>query len=353
MDTDTIKVVMLIDAWFPNQTGAGQVGGVQVHVKRLRKQLEAAFPCEIELFYMAHPNPVIRYFWPFIGAIQVLQYLKLHPAHLIHTHGTLSAIAGKLVSLVSKLPIIHTVHATASLDLKRRTPMAFIERLILTKVPYDSQISVSQNFLKYANVNQNLTVIPNGVDINEFNQVRVKKHDQPTLIWVGKNTHEKGLDILKEAIARVRKKYPDLRSELVTNGRLMGRELITAYKKAHLFVLPSRSEAHPISLLEAWAAKLPVVVTNVGDNEDMVEDGVNGYLVEPDNVSQLASSILKILRARVTDERMGQAGYELVKRRYSWEQVAERTFLVYQDLKDHMAKETRLSGSPSLSTSSK
>ena len=140
----------------------------------------------------------------------------------------------------------------------------------------------------------------------------------------------KGLPILRQAILKVRKKIPDLKAVLVSGGQYTGKSLIKAYKRAHVFVLSSLAEGQPITLLEAWAAKLPVVVTNVGDNAKMVQDGVNGYLVEPNNVVQLTQAILKVLRARTKNTKMGEAGYELVKQEYSWDKVAESTWQVYQ-----------------------
>ena len=81
--------------------------------------------------------------------------------------------------------------------------------------------------------------------------------------------------------------------------------------------------------MEAWAAKLPVVVTKVGDNSRMVKDGVNGYLVEPGNTRDLARAIKKVLKNK-NRKKMGQEGYKLVKKKYTWQNCAKKTYEVYK-----------------------
>lgn len=333
------QIVMLVDAWFPKKSGGqGVFGGGQVHVWELKKRLTAKYHLDVAIFFPAHPNIFIRSLWTVYVIPKVLLWAKTHPPSLIHSHGFNSGIPAKICSLVLKVPVIHTVHGSALMDQNLRQPKAWLEKLILTKIRYDGQISVAKRFLTYPNVNRVMAVIPNGVDVQAFNAIRVKKYANPSLIWVGRDDRVKGLTVLKQAIQKVRKVMPNLKSNLVTGGRLRGKALIKAYKRAHVFVLSSLAEGQPITLLEAWAAKLPVVVTAVGDNPDMVVDGVNGYLVEPGKVNPLAAAIIRVLRARTKDRQMGLSGYRLVKKNYSWEMVASQTFAFYQRVMQNYTK---------------
>jgi len=325
-----LHIVMLIEAWFPRGNRKGGVfGGGQVHVRELRHVLQKKYNCHVELFYPAHPNIAIRLLWSFYVIVRLFRYVRLHKVDLIHSHGYNSGFPAVVIGKLFQIPTVHTVHGSSLIDQNASSPKAWLERWLLTGLKYSAQISVSSNFLKHKNVNQDITVIPNGVNIAEFNAVKVKKNDIPTIIWVGRKDKVKGIDILKKAILKVRKRIPNVKTELVTNGRLYGKSLIKAYKRSHVFVLPSYAEGQPITLLEAWAAKLPVVVTNVGENPNMVIDGINGFLVPAGNSRQLASAILKVLRAKVTNVRMGEAGYALVKQKYTWEKVAHHTYQTY------------------------
>lgn len=325
-----LHILMLADAWFPSDLdGPGEFSGMQVHIREIRKHLRDNHRSQVELFFPANPNLLIRWSWSIIVMFQVYNYSRSHPVDIIHSHGNISAIPAKCLSIFLGKPLIHTVHRFSELDLNKKNLKALLQWVVLTKIPYTAQITISRSFLKEKNLNRNIIFIPNGVSVSAFNAIKVDKAKQPTLIWVGRDDPSKGLEYLRKAIKKVRQSIPELQAELVTGGRLTGGELIKAYKRSHLFVLPSLTETLPMSLLEAWAAKLPVVVTAVGDIPEMVTDGINGYLIEPGNVKQLNQAILKALRAKVTNIRMGEAGYEYVKKHYSWKEVANQTHKVY------------------------
>lgn len=320
------RIAMLIDAWFPFY------GGGQVHVDNLTRHLGKRPRLTIELFYAGRSYILVRLFWSIIAILQVLYYHQKKSFDLIHSHGYIAGLPAKVLSLLLKIPVVHTVHGSSLIDQNKKTPKAWLERILLTKISYDAQITVSSNFLMHENVNQNISIIPNGVDVSKFNKIKTRKNSKPSIIWVGRDDRVKGIKYLKAAIVKVRKKFPSLHAELVTGGRLVGEALIKAYKQSHVFVLSSLAEGQPLTLLEAWAAKLPVVVTNVGDNPQMVKDGINGYLVESENTQQLANSIIKVLKNKSRAKKMGLSGYRLVKSKYSWEAVAKQTYQVYRKL---------------------
>ncbi len=331
------SVAIIVDTWFPD------FGGKQVHIKNLRTKLHQHFHTKTELYYSGITNPVLRIFWPFWVIIKILKDHKTHPYDLIHSHGVIAGIPAKVVSLIVKIPVVHTVHGSPNLDQKLKNLGCLMEKIVLTKIKFTQQISVSENFKKHTNIN-NPIIIPNGVDVVAFNKVRTRKNKNPTLIWVGKDIPEKGVSILKEAIVRVRKKIPKLETELVTGGRLTGKKLIRAYKKSHVFVLPSLAEGQPITMLEAWAAKLPIIATNVGDNSKLVKHEENGLLIEPDNLNQLVKAILKVLRSRTKGKPMGLAGHRLVNKQFSWLSVAKSTYAVYKQVisSRHSGKRQRI-----------
>lgn len=325
-----IHIAVIIDSWFPGPNRVGVVGGGQVHIKEVTRRIQAKYSATFSLFFPGNKLLLYRIFWPVIALFRIIQLHKRHPIQIIHSHSVVAAIVGKIASMLTNIPQIHTVHGSHLLDLHSSSPFAWIQQRILTQTHYKAQISVSQSFLKYKNVNTAPIIIPNGVDVSDFDAVNVEKNQDPTIIWVGRNHPAKGLSYLREAIAKVRKKYPNLKSRFVTGGQLTGTALIKAYKRAHMFVLPSLAEGQPITLLEAWAAKLPVIATAVGDNPVMIKSGENGYLVEPASANQLAQAIQKILRARTADAKMGETGYHMVKKNYTWDKTAAKTWKVYQ-----------------------
>lgn len=332
MDASAINVAILIDSWFPGKKRIGSVGGNQIHVKTLTERLSRRHLVHFSLFFPAYDNIVYKLFWPLIAFVRLVELHRRQPFDLLHAHGPISAMVVFIAGKILKLPTIQTIHGTHLMDLKTKTLGSWIQRQIFTNTPFTALISVSHSFLKYPNINNTIHIIPNGVDVHEFDAVTVDKYPDPTIIWVGKNDPSKGITVLRQAIAKIRKKMPNLQAKLITGGALTGKALIRAYKRSHVFVLPSLAESQSIALLEAWAAKLPVVATSVGDNPSIVKNGVNGYLVEPGNVTQLAEAIHKILRARNKNIKMGEAGYNLVKQTYSWDKTAATTWQVYRQV---------------------
>ena len=106
------------------------------------------------------------------------------------------------------------------------------------------------------------------------------------------------------------------------------KRLIREFKSSHLFILPSLAEGQPITLLEAWAAGLPVVVTKVGSLAYYVKSQ-NGYLVPPADSQKMAETILKAMENKGLQQ-MGEHGFWLVKKRYTWFKTAQKYFSVYQ-----------------------
>lgn len=99
-----------------------------------------------------------------------------------------------------------------------------------------------------------------------------------------------------------------------------------------LFVLPSRTEGLPNVALEAFAAKKPVVATAVGGVPEVVEDGVSGHLVPPGRPDLLADAILRMLSDPERMRAMGQAGYERVKRDFTFEAQTEKLEAIYRQV---------------------
>ena len=110
-------------------------------------------------------------------------------------------------------------------------------------------------------------------------------------------------------------------------GKLPHNELLGVMRKSDVFVLNTKYEGLPHIVLEAMAEGLPVVTTNVGGNPEVVENEINGILVEPDDKKQIKEAVLKILRNDDFREKIaGQARKALGK--FSEEKMIKKTLAV-------------------------
>ena len=153
---------------------------------------------------------------------------------------------------------------------------------------------------------------------------------KPMILTIGQFIHRKGFDILLEAAAKLTEdveihivggeptqEYQDLCKRLgLTNicfdGFMKKDRLIQYYKAADLFVLPTREDIWGLVINEAMAYGLPVITTDrCVAGLDLVEDGVNGYIVSVGNPSQLAEKMEQALGADLS--RMGQCALERIQ----------------------------------------
>jgi glycosyltransferase involved in cell wall biosynthesis len=207
-----------------------------------------------------------------------------------------------------------------------------------------------------------ITVIRNGILVpsvrGDRSRIRaalgLDAHDR-VVLTVARYTYQKGHDTLLDAIPSVLAGAPCARFVWVGTGPLEAvmREAVCArgldrhvaflgqrhdvpdlMRGADLFVLPSRFEGLPLAVLEAMAAKLPVVATRVCGTEEAVQDGVTGVLVEPDDPQALAAALSNVLTKPHLARRLGASGYARVKRAFEASRMAQATLALYRELLD-------------------
>ena len=100
-------------------------------------------------------------------------------------------------------------------------------------------------------------------------------------------------------------------------------------------VLPSRWEGMPSAVLEAMACGLPCVATRVSGSEDIIEPGVNGLLVEPEDYEDMARALLTLLRDPARARQYGQAARATIENQYSLDHIIDGYINLYQKMVDN------------------
>jgi len=207
-----------------------------------------------------------------------------------------------------------------------------------------------------------ITVVHSGIALHQAppetetrrlrERLGISPHD-PVLGIVAHILPHKGYDDLVQALALVREKFPDVKCLIVGRAprqRYLQRLLQLAERLSvrdrlillgfqedvapflhamDVFVLPSRTEGLPITILEVMAAGKPVVATKVGGIPEVVRDGQTGLLVPSMDPSRLAEALIQLLEAPALAKAMGQAGRTHVESHFSMEREARQTSLVY------------------------
>jgi len=194
-------------------------------------------------------------------------------------------------------------------------------------------------------------VIHNGIDIGEFEL----RHDNPRLATgrqyvfaMGRHVHQKGFDVLIRAWHQLHLLDFDLviggsgmDTELLQGlirelklegslhliGRLDRNGVVSHLQHASCFVLPSRHEPFGIVVLEAMAARTPVIATAVGGVPEFVTDGVNGRLVPGDSVNAMAQALQELIVNGVSETQIN-AGYSTAAA-HDWSTIATEYLNIY------------------------
>ncbi|WP_139173476.1 glycosyltransferase family 4 protein [Geodermatophilus telluris] len=199
-----------------------------------------------------------------------------------------------------------------------------------------------------------VALIDNGVPLGDFSGPP-SAHQPPRVLYVGLLTPRKGVVDLLTAARLLRERgvahelwllggTPDegpaaeaeVRAVLDADVRVLGtrppEQMPAAFADADVFCLPSWWEAMPLSVLEAMAAGLPVVASDVGDIGRAVADGVTGYVVPAKDPDQLAAALERLLVDPELRRRMGAAGRERVKAMFSSDVTAREVSALYRRL---------------------
>ncbi len=179
---------------------------------------------------------------------------------------------------------------------------------------------------------RDVRVVPSGIEIPE---AVGEPDDPPHALFVGRLSEEKGvLELLEatEGIPRVivgdgllRDRVPD------AVGFVPPSEVGAYYERAAVVVCPSRREGYGVAAREAMAYGRPVVASAVGGLLDAVEDGVTGIRVPPRDPAALRAAIDLLLRDRELRARLGAAGREAARTRFSWDAATAETVRAYRD----------------------
>lgn len=210
------------------------------------------------------------------------------------------------------------------------------------------------------------TVFP-GVDISLYSkpvnisevEKKYKLKGKRLVIYVGRLDKEKGVEYLiraaKEISAEIyilgggdyQENLEKLTAELkLTNVHFLGyfgreyvKELRKFYQRADVVVVPSTvKEAFGLVILEAMAAKTPVVASNIGGIPNIIKDGKTGFLVHPRSVKEIAEKVNKILDNEKLRQAMRERCFKLIEEKFTWEKAAKSIRESYQATVKHIVR---------------
>lgn len=176
------------------------------------------------------------------------------------------------------------------------------------------------------------------------------------VLYVGRLVPVKGVDVLIEAVPKILSVHPNVKLVIIGEGyarqhlsnlvRSLGidhkvyfagyisdHEVRKILHHAEVQVIPSRYEPFGIVCLEAMASGVPVVASDIGGLSEIMEDGVTGLKVPPDNSDALASAVNRVLSDATLRDSISEKAREQVVKQFSWEAVVDMMIQIYNSIR--------------------
>lgn len=369
-----VCVLFAVDSTFPGLGGAEiqavklaralRERGVSVEFVSPQVSTEQPLVDSVEGFTVNRiPYPHIRLLGSLVLMYRFARYLMANRQRFdcVHIHVTrlLAATAGAVRSR-SGLPVITKISGFFEFEggvldnRKRFWPVNFLSRLALRKIDYVQTISIQtrEKLLAAGFRDEQICFVPNGID------TRVQAPPMPESAslcvgYCGRLREVKGVHVLLEAFARSRQLRPQAQLQLLIAGdgdtlralrqqvqrlnlvdsvTFLGRVDDTAafFSSIDIYVQPSFAEGLPNSVIEAMLASRPVLATDIGGNQDLVKDGVTGFLFPAGDDQRLSEIIVSCVDKREQLGSIGAAGRQVIVQNYGFGRVVEQLMDLYR-----------------------
>lgn len=310
-------------------------------------------------FWFKISNTLINPIWYW----QIKRIFSIEQPDIIHLHSPVVYMADVAAIAAKNTPTVLTYHSGSMI---KGTWLAdsiieIYETIFLPALfkRANAIVAISQKFAerKFPQFINKIYFIPTGVDLNRFKKTPLPIKE--TVTFVGRIEHNsswKGIDQLLEAMILVIKKRPQAKLELIGGGDAveyyrtrtqklgisssvtffgpqLGQNLVEAYQRAKVVVLPSTSdsEAFSVTLIEAMASGRPIIGTNIGGTPQVIEDGKNGLLVQPKDPRVLAEAIERVFSDHTLATHLADFGAEKA-RDFSWDIQTKKYSDIFKQL---------------------
>jgi len=376
-----MKILIVSPAYEPSA-----FGGIKTHVVGLAKSLSKLghrvtvcttnaynFNSNMPLKGLFHHNDVQVYYFPNLfpkkywfcpNAIPTLIRI-VRQYDIVHMHNNYSFLNSIVFILckIYKISYVFSAHGSYAVRGGSRLKKTFYNKIIgdhLIKGAMRIVLLTDQERRDYRKTRNfrklKFVTIPNAVDMDDFISYRKgeNKSTQKKILYLGRLHKIKGLDILVKAFAEVVKVEPNLKLQIVgpdfgfrpilqklltslnlsKSVQLMkevqGQNKISLLINSDLFVLPSRYDTFPMVILEACAAKLPIIITSNCIISNLLRIN-NAAVVTDCNHVSIADAIITLLKNPKLRLNISNNSYSMVCNSYSWDKIVIKFVKLYQD----------------------
>jgi glycosyltransferase involved in cell wall biosynthesis len=292
---------------------------------------------------------------------RLVRFIKKEKFDLIHAHTRVTQVLASWASFWTKVPFMSTAHGYYKPRFGRRVFKCWGRRVVAISPLVAEELEKSHKVPK-----SKVRIVFNAIDLPEYRKRILEKNPGAIREELGiergafvigsisRLVRDKGHEYLVEAVSRLAIKHPNVYLVICGDGReknrleaLIGKDGLVNRAKlipSHpditgifsildVFVHPATfREGFGLTLLEAMAAKIPVVASNIWAINSIIRNHVNGFLVQPKNAKELADTLSYIMENQTISGSIAQNGFEMASRDYSVDRMAGEMETVYEEV---------------------
>ena len=300
-------------------------GGIGGHAFRVAEKLrEQGY--EVKLLHIPHipiknlKNPSFAIF----GIIKAI--FDREKYDVVHAWNVPSAFVMKFVKAKKKVLSVHGVyseqvdalHSSATSNL-----VSAAELRVLKFADVLTTDSKSVQKIYKEKLDLDFVYLPAPLDIKKFDQIPDVKKIDNQIAYVGRDSYEKGIDILRNI-------EPQIKGKIVYCTNMSWIEAMKNLKASSVLVVPSRMESLPQSIKEAFYLKIPVIATNVGGIPELIQHEKTGILIPSENEQEMINAINNLIKNNSLIETMTKNAFDFINKFYSWDELLPKYIELYE-----------------------
>ena len=301
-------------------------GGIGGHAFRVAEKLrEQGY--DVKLMHVPHvpiknlKNPSFAIFGIIIAIFDREKY------DVVHAWNVPSAFVMKFVKAKKKILSVHGIYSEQvdtlhSIVTSSMVGAAESKVLKFADVLTTDSKSVQKTYKEKLGLD--FVYLPAPLDIKKFNEIPDVNKIENQIVYVGRDSFEKGTDILRNI-------EPKIKGKIIYCTNMSWIEAMKNLKASSVLVVPSRMESLPQSIKEAFFLKIPVIATSVGDIPEVVKNNETGILVPPNDPQSLLDAINSLLEDKEKASKMAQHAYDLIEN-FTWEKLISKYVDFYNNL---------------------
>ncbi|PIN84985.1 MAG: glycosyl transferase family 1 [Candidatus Diapherotrites archaeon CG11_big_fil_rev_8_21_14_0_20_37_9] len=332
----------------PTQYG---IGGIAQHVQGLTKFLKKnGHHVEIISSENTFTIPIKGLKNPSFMISSLIKSKFKKDQDIVHAHNIPSALAMKN-TVGKKVLSLHGVFSQQIDQLHGKTTGDISEKYENNALKWADAITVvsKEAFDHYTNLGYTVFQVPNAIDVS-YLEINADRRYPKQVIFAGRLSREKGTDSLMSIAQKLsndihliilgagpeEQKIKDL-TKTHKNIHFLGyqnkKETISLICGSDILIQPSLQEGISSTLLEAMACKTAIIATNVGGNNELIQNNVNGIVLEPNDVDSFTQQISYLLNNEQFRQSLVEHAFKTVEK-YDWNQIGNLYLSVYESILD-------------------